>query len=376
MSIWIVFLAVLYIISMATGGEEVAHDEQKKEETDKDQEEEKLKTLMGKINPKYKIISKEEYDSLVALKASTPLTGVGKTFAFPTSSPIGRLQSALNPSVNNVSTLQSNFNTTPKLPTFSGNEESQKGEVTYEVWSFEVRCLINSQVLPDAVLLQTIRNSLKGTARSLLISLGEVATVNQILDKLEGFYGNVSSSETLMQEFYNDCQKENESIVAYGSRLESTLCKAIKQGQINITAKDTMLCSKFWTGLRSKSLRDSTRYVYANISDFQILLKEIRKVEQEQTSTETFNKDAKAAALHTRPPEDSTDTTNELLKALKSIEKRLENLEKKQGNVNNFQGGERGNFSQRGNFRGQSRGRGWFRGIGNRFQTRQNSPKE
>lgn len=74
MSIWIVFLAVLYIISMATGGEEVAHDEQKKEETDKDQEEEKLKTLMGKINPKYKIISKEEYDSLVALKASTPLT--------------------------------------------------------------------------------------------------------------------------------------------------------------------------------------------------------------------------------------------------------------------------------------------------------------
>lgn len=179
-----------------------------------------------------------------------------------------------------------------------------------------------------------------------------------------------------MQEFYNDCQKENEGIVAYGSRLESTLCKAIKQGQINITAKDTMLCSKFWTGLRSKSLRDSTRYVYANISDFQILLKEIRKVEQEQTSTETFNKDAKAAALHTKPPEGSTDTTNKLLKALKSIEKRLENLEKKQGNVNNFQGGERGNFSQRENFRGQSRGRGCFRGIGNIFQTRKNSPKE
>lgn len=110
-----------------------------------------------------------------------------------------------------------------------------------------------------------------------------------------------------MQQHYNDSQKEDEIIVAFGSRLESTLCKDIKQGQINITAKDTMFKSKFWTGLRSKSLRDSIRDVYANIKDFQILLyREIRKVEQEKTSTETFNKDAKATALHTRP-EDGTE---------------------------------------------------------------------
>lgn len=62
----------------------------------------------------------------------------------------------------------------------------------------------------------------------------------QILNRLEGFYGKVSSSETLMQEHYNDSQKEDEIIVAFGSRLESTLCKDIKQGQINITAKYTM----------------------------------------------------------------------------------------------------------------------------------------
>lgn len=33
-----------------------------------------------------------------------------------------------------------------------------------------------------------------------------------------------------------------------------------------------MFKSKLWTGLRSKSLRDSIRDVYANIKDFQILL--------------------------------------------------------------------------------------------------------
>lgn len=96
----------------------------------------------------------------------------------------------------------------------------------------------------------------------------------QILNRLEGFYGKVSSSETLMQEHYNDSQKEDEIIVhvAYGSRLESTLCKDLKQGQINITAKDTLFKSKFSTGLRSKSLRDSISDVYANIKDFQILI--------------------------------------------------------------------------------------------------------
>lgn len=77
----------------------------------------------------------------------------------------GRLQSALIPSVNNLSTLRSNYNTPLKLQKNFDIEEYQKGEVTYEDWSFEVRCLINSQALPDAVLL-------KGIASSLLLLLG------------------------------------------------------------------------------------------------------------------------------------------------------------------------------------------------------------
>ena len=70
--------------------------------------------------------------------------------------------------------------------------------------------------MSDTVLLQLIRNSLKGNARSVLVPLGEQATVVQVLDKLEGFYGRVSSSETLLQEFYNDRQRENESLVQFG----------------------------------------------------------------------------------------------------------------------------------------------------------------
>ncbi len=91
-----------------------------------------------------------------------------------------------------------------KLPLFSGAEEPHKGEVAYEVWNFEVKCLQNNGFIPNHVLLQAIRNSLKGTARSMLVSLGEQATVEEVLHKLDSFYGNVCTSETLMHSFYSD----------------------------------------------------------------------------------------------------------------------------------------------------------------------------
>ena len=63
----------------------------------------------------------------------------------------------------------------PKLPFFSGSEEMQIGETTYEIWSFEVKCGQKSPYIQEYVLLQSIRNSLKGYARSMLVPLGENA---------------------------------------------------------------------------------------------------------------------------------------------------------------------------------------------------------
>ena len=75
----------------------------------------------------------------------------------------------------------------------------------------------------------------------MLVPLGENAKVDDILNKLDGFYGNVSSTETLIQSFYSDYQKPNESIVEYGSRLEQTISCAIRYGHIELVAKDGML---------------------------------------------------------------------------------------------------------------------------------------
>ena len=79
----------------------------------------------------------------------------------------------------------------------------------------------------------------------MLIPLGELATVDDILGKLEGFSGIVSSGATLMQTFYSDFQKESESIVAYGTRLEQTLSRVVTYGHIELSAKDSILRSKF-----------------------------------------------------------------------------------------------------------------------------------
>ena len=170
----------------------------------------------------------------------------------------------------------------PKLPIFSGAEERQKGETSYEIWNFEVKCLQKSNYFPETLLLQAIRKSLKGTARDMLVPLGEDASVSDIVARLDGFYGNVSSSKVLIQSFYGDYQKDNESVVSYGSRIEHTLSTVVTSGHIDQVAKDAMLRSKFWTGLKSQSLKNSTCHLYDTIKDFQRLLREIRKVDQEE----------------------------------------------------------------------------------------------
>ena len=81
------------------------------------------------------------------------------------------------------------------MPLFTGAEEPSKGETSYEVLCLEVKCLQNPATLSERILLQSIRNSLKGSAREIIVSLGEAATVTDILEKLDGFYGKVSSSE-------------------------------------------------------------------------------------------------------------------------------------------------------------------------------------
>lgn len=387
-------------------------------------------------NPGYKVLTKEEYENLLAIashKTSTPkptqespvvrpkvslpqTTGVQQskvTFADPSVSPVPRLQFYIDQAKQLDTSKQLDaskqldtsklFNTSyvaqpfnfPKLPFFSGSEEPQKGETSYEVWSFEVKCLQRQSLqnpiyLPEHMLLQSIRNSLKGVARAMLVSLGEQATVKDILHKLDGFYGNVSTSETLIQSFYNDYQKDTESIVTYGSRLEQTLSRAIRCGHADFAAKDAMLRSKFWTGLKSQELKNSTRHLYDSVKDFQVLLREIRKVEQEEVSSSRPPTKTKVAQQQSGQAS-SDETNSQLLKQMTELMSRMKTLEQKlESQQQSFQSSQasftpssyshtdynprgRGRGYQRGSWHGNS-GRGYNSNYNNRgkFQNRGN----
>lgn len=349
--------------------------------------EEELANMVKTINENktYKVLTVEEYEHLMARASQgdtnrnvsfTPNPTEGVAGARPKTTPNLNLRSPLTTSTPRLQFLldrsqQQTYTPSPyipKLPIFSGSEEQQKGEISYEVWSFEVRCLQNSPYVTEHILLQSIRNSLRGTAREMLVPLGNTATVKDILDKLDGFFGNVYTGETLMQTFYNDFQKE-ESIISYGSRLEQTLSRAIKYGHIDSIAKDVMLCSKFWTGLKSQSLKHSTRHLYDSIKDFQSLLREIRKVDMEETNS----KSSKKQSAQQCSGQVSTDDTNaqllkqmsELMGRMKKMEEKLEQQSKDLYDSRKVSSNQQG-FTNAANY--NPRGRGYNRGYGRGYQ--------
>ena len=66
--------------------------------------------------------------------------------------------------------------------------------------SLEVRCLQSNPFTHEhIVFLQAIRDSLKESARSMQKPLGAKATLDDILNKFEGFDDNVSTGETPIQ---------------------------------------------------------------------------------------------------------------------------------------------------------------------------------
>lgn len=181
----------------------------------------------------------------------------------------------------NDSHIFSKMPSVPKIPQFSGDDPPQKGDVTYAEWRFEIKCLEGDPDISSNLLLQSIRRSLRGTARKMLISLGEKASLVDILTKLDSLFGEVSTNGMILQEFFNAYQMPNEGVTAFGCRLESMIQSAVECGYLDRDCKNGYLKEKFWTCLRSDGLKAQTRHKFETIERYEDLLKEVRKVERE-----------------------------------------------------------------------------------------------
>ena len=89
-----------------------------------------------------------------------------------------------------------------------------------------------------------------------------------------------------------------------------------------------MLRSKFWTGLKSQEIKNSTRHLYDSVKDFQVLLREIRKVEQEEASSSRPTTKTKIAQQQSGQAS-SDETNSQLLKQMTELMSRMKTLEQK-----------------------------------------------
>ena len=169
----------------------------------------------------------------------------------------------------------------PKIPSFSGDQPTPKSEISFYEWRHEVRCLQKDTSLSSSHVLQAMRPSLKGTARRLLVSLGESISVDSVLRKLELNFSEPTSKGVNMKEFFNSSQRADEPVTSFGCRLESLLDQAFESSRLPITSRAEMLCERLWSGLRSEALRTNTRHKLDSATDYDSFLRDVRKVEKE-----------------------------------------------------------------------------------------------
>lgn len=320
----------------------------------------------------YVVLTKEEFNALKhPVPTSTPI--VKEPFVLSSTpcvtEPVVRPKMSVADKIN-YSVFNSNLETSSslqvpkidiKLPFFSGDQPPMKGDVTYDVWHYETKCLVSDSSLSQPVMLQIIRRSLRGSARQVLIPLGEKATMMEILQKLDTLFGNVATNESIMQTFYSESQKPTENVTTYGCRLETLLQVAVESGHVSKAARNDMLRSKFWTGLRNDKLKLMTRHKYDSITSYDMLLREVRAAEQEMTTSEklTTAQHQPVSADRDKAVEDIANKMDTLMSKMQSLEKQMRERPSTNTNANSNNYSFSGNhYNNRGNFHSRGRARG------------------
>ena len=250
----------------------------------------------------------------------------------------------------------------PQLPEFSG--ENQKADVSFEVWKFEMNCLINESVYPNSHMLQAVRKSLRGRARDILLTISQTTSPTDVLNKLDHIYGNVSSKA--VQQYYIESQREGETVADLRIRIENLLRRATQGTEIDDKLQNERLCSKLWNDLRDRLLKNSSRYKYDVQKDFKILWREIRSIEQDLMSSKTIGTSQKQETKEAKQLQQSTNrdtSTHQRLDALfqqmKLLEQKVDTFgkkaEEKDSSNTDYSCYNRGGFQPRGRGRYNSR---------------------
>jgi len=147
----------------------------------------------------------------------------------------------------------------PTLKTFSG-EAPEKGKPTcnYEQWRQDVQNL--RQNYSEGLVREAIFKSLTSSARSAISSLGLTPSVIAIIERMDIMFGAVSSSDVLLQSFY-DLQQGSQSVAAFSIKLEESLAVLVSVDPfaVPLLKKDELLRSRLFHGCK-EPLRNAVRH--------------------------------------------------------------------------------------------------------------------
>lgn len=254
-------------------------------------------------------------ESLLTLR-SQMMDFLSNTGGVDTADPSLRGHGVSNTQSTSSSTLDTRFY---KIPIFSGDDG--KGEASFDLWKYEVQCLIDTGKSQD-IIGQSIRRSLKGTAAKVAMRLGAHATPAQLIAKLRSLYGIVDDQETLLENFYAAHQQPKETVTEWACRLEDLLLRA--DAAIGPAERNKRLHNKFWSGLRQE-LRDITGHKHDSISDFEELCIAVRSMERSRDG----GKSAMATAtVHSVVEGETKDEKDDLKSMVNQLSAAIQRLEK------------------------------------------------
>ena len=311
-----------------SGGDEKQHDFSGGDEKQHDEEPD-LQKLIDYINSKtdYRVVTKSEHDIMKAAKKEVKSETCQKLNLSDDDD--GSTPQHIPPTPKHLYKFAYQqpyqYGQRPNLPQFSG--ENRSGDVTFDVWKYDVRCLIHEGAYPLALIRQSIRNSLRGKARSILVTMGEDVTHESTVQKLESIFGNVCDKEALLETYYKQSQNADESIAEFGMRLQNLLQIPMERGLISVSERNSMLCSKFFSGLRNPLLQTAIRFKYQNTTDFDELLKEARVVELQLQSTSTGSESKADTAATAKQQSTSRTSLDDIAKKLESLTTQVHDLQ-------------------------------------------------
>ena len=217
-------------------------------------------------------------------------------------------------------------------PTISPFFGSTTAGTTYDIWRYEVKCLIVQKYTHD-IIKEAIRRSLKGEAIHIVKRLGPEATIDDIVERMDSIYGSVEPKEALLGQFYTARQEDHEDVAAWGCRLEDILNKAKQRGKVRDEDANDMLTSKFFEGLRPQ-LKDISRYKKDTIQDFDAFLKAVRIIEQEHNLRPVKQPSTKLSTSEKQRIKQLTARIDQLTAEVKTLkeEKEIQNQ-----NINMYQ---------------------------------------